>query len=413
MPAQELTLMLYNLTLVPVIFLSVLFLILSLVGLMVDARKKKSYPKLTELPFISVQVPTFNDPIAARCVEHCMKLDYPREKFEIMIIDDSTNVETQKLLQKYAIDNEGFVKFIHRDNRQGYKPGALKDAMPQTRGEIIVIFDADWTPQPDFLKKIIKPFANPNVAIVQSRQGYLNHETNLITRFAAYTLMAFHTLILPINDKINAVFFCGTAGAIRRSAMEKVGGWNIESLTEDADLTVRLLLAGYETVYLKFETPSEVPDTFESYIRQQMRWTYGGVRVFLDYKKEILLSKKLKLSQKIMLSFSTLIHFITPVIILMTIFGFVSWFIGDPKLMNLMDFADFILRFFYTAGFLIFGFFALAKLRRLREFPHLVKASFTLGLVLATSITYATYKAVRNQKLSWYCTPKVANNQKV
>ena len=339
----EITLWIYNLTLFPIIFVSVLFLVLCAINLFIDKKAKKNYPEFKDLPFVTVQIPTFNDPIAVRCIEACLKLDYPKDKHEIFIVDDSTNRETQELLKNFTkYDN---VKYIYRDNRSGYKPGALKNSMKYAKGEIIVVFDSDWVPAPDFIKKIIKPFNDKNVAIVQTRQGFLNKDTNLITKFAAYSLMAYHAIIMPINNKINCVFFCGTAGALRRSAFEEVGGWNLSSITEDSDLSVKLLKMKYKSVYLDFETPSEVPDTFEGFIKQQMRWCYGNTRVFMDNLPNIFLKKGLSLKQRIMITYLTFGNITAPIVVLMTFFGFAGWFLGEPALMSITDLWTFLIRF--------------------------------------------------------------------
>lgn len=411
--SYELTLFIYNLSLLPIIFLSILFLTLTLINIFLGTREKQRFKKLDKLPFISVQIPTYNDPIAERCVRKCMDFDYPKDKYEIIIVDDSTNIQTQMTLRKFADDNPNFIKYSHRDNREGFKPGALKNAMKITRGELIVIFDADWIPAKNFLKKIVKPFSDPNVAIVQTRQGFYNKDTNLITRFAAYLLMIYHTIMMPINNKINCVFFCGTAGALRRSAFEKVGGWNLHSITEDSDLSVNLLLKGYKSVYLDFETPSEVPDTFEGFIKQQMRWCYGGARVFFDNAFKILFKKGLSIKQRMMVMFITLGNMGAPFVVIMTIFGFSGWFLGEPTLFKWQDILDLSVRMIYTAGFLLMGLITLIKLERTKEFGHLVMSAFTVGLVLAFSNSIAFSKAVLNKPLHWYCTPKVENTSVV
>lgn len=408
MQAYELTLLIYNLTLIPMIFFSVLFLILSLINLSMTERKRR-FPKLKTLPFVSIQIPAFNDPIAERCVRQCLKMDYPRNRYEILIVDDSTNKETQQLLKRFAKKHPGFVKYVHRENREGFKPGALNAAMPQTKGDIIVVFDADWIPKKDFLRKIVRPFADPKVAIVQTRQGFYNHRTNLISRFAAYTLMIYHTIVMPINNRINCVFFCGTAGALRRSAFEEVGGWNKASITEDSDLSIKLLLKGYTTVYLEDETPSEVPETFESFIKQQMRWCYGNVRVFIDNMGSILFRKGLSLKQRIMITYITMGHIIAPIVVLMTIFGFSGWFLGEPALFNWFDLVDLITRILLTAGFFVLGFVTLWRHSLLDEFKYLVAGALTIGLVLSVANSVALFKAVFNRNLHWFCTPKVDN----
>ncbi len=407
--AYDITLMLYNLSLFPIILFSVLFIILTLLNLFMT-KKKDKFPKLKKLPFVSVQIPTFNDPIAERCVRKCMEFDYPKDKYEIIIVDDSTDIKTQRLLKKFADENPGFIKYTHRTSRKGFKPGALKEAMSITKGEILVIFDADWIPKKSFLKRVVMPFADENVAIVQTRQGFYNKDTNLITRFAAYTLMIYHTIVMPINNRINSVFFCGTAGAIRRKAFDEVGGWNMSSITEDSELSVKLLIKGYRTVYLDDETPSEVPDTFEAFVKQQMRWCYGNARVFFDNAGSILFSR-LSIRQKIMIMYITIGNIIAPVVVFMTLFGLSGWFLGEVTLFNLGDAANLVSRFIYTAGFIIMGLITLYKHNQVRDFWYLVASTFTIGLVIAVANSIAFIRAVFNMGLHWHCTPKVDNVQ--
>ena len=263
---------------------------------------------------ISVVLPTFNN----GSEEYIETMEMIMRKIGKLIdrgaIDELVIVDGSR--DKDERPDFDFIKFIHRDNRQGFKAGALVDAMPKTKGEIIVIFDADWIPHPDFLRNVVRPFADKKVAIVQTRQGFYNKDTNLITRFAAYTLMIYHSIMMPINNKINCVFFCGTAGALRKSAVDDAGGWTPGSVTEDSDLSVRLLMKGYKTVYLESETPSEVPDTFESFIKQQMRWCYGNARVFFDNFWKILTNRTLKLKQKFMIAFITLANSAAPFVVI-------------------------------------------------------------------------------------------------
>lgn len=411
MVPQDIALFVYNLTLLPIIFFSVLFITLTIINLFFQEKKEIKFKNMDKLPFITVQIPTYNDPVAERCIKQCMKFDYPKDKYEIIIADDSTSMDTQTLLAKFADENPGFVKYVYRNNRQNFKAGALKNSMKFARGEFIVIFDADWIPKKDFLKKVIKPFSDPKVAIVQTRQGVYNKKSNLITRFASYLLIVYHTIIMPINNKINCVFFCGTAGAIRRTAFEKVGGWNLNSITEDSDLSVHLLLRGYKTVYLDFETPSEVPATFESFLKQQMRWCYGNARVFVDNAHSILLKKGLTLKQRAMIIFITLGNVAAPFVFIMTVAGFSGWFLGELTLFVIGDFITLMTRLLLTAGFLVIGLVALHKSKLLKEFPYLILSVFTLGIVLAAANSVAFFKAISNKRLSWFCTTKEANEQ--
>ena len=412
MDPQDMTLFLYNLSLLPIVFFSVLFILFALINLFSEDSKKR-FRRLEpeKMPFVTVQVPAYNDPVAERCINRCMQFDYPKDKYEIIIADDSTSIKTQRLLKKFEAKNPKFIKYLHRNNRYGFKAGALKESMKYAKGDILVIFDADWLPERNFLKKIVRPFSDPKVAIVQTRQGFYNKDSNLISRFASYLLMIYHSIILPINNRINCVFFCGTAGAIRKSAFKEIGGWNIKSLTEDSDLSVNLLLRGYKSVYLDFETPSEVPVTFESFLRQQMRWCYGNTRVFIDNASNILVKKGLTLKQRLMILFITLGNVAAPFVFLMTMAGLAGWFLGDPSLFNINDIITLVSRLLFTAGFLVMGLTALHKHKRINEFPHLVLSAFTIGVILAVANSIAFFKAVFNKQLFWFCTAKEANEQ--
>ena len=411
MEPHDIALFVYNIALLPVVFFSILFIMLALLNLFIDKKKENKLAELKELPFITVQIPAYNDPVAERCIRHCMEFNYPKDKYELIIADDSSNTETQSMLARFEEQNPGFVKYVHREHRKGFKAGALKNSMKHARGELIVIFDADWMPGRDFLSNVIKPFSDPKVAIVQTRQGFYNKDSNIITRFAAYILMIYHTIIMPVSNKANCVFFCGTAGAIRRSIFEKVGGWNLNSLTEDSDLTVRMLLNGYKTVYLDFATPSEVPSTFESFIKQQMRWCYGNARVFFDNALKILFKKGIPLRQRATILFVTLGNIASPFVFIMTIAGFSGWFLGEPELFGFKDIVDMAIRILMTAGFMIMGIIALHRNKALKEFPYLVLASLTMGLVLAVANSIAFFRAAFNKQLSWFCTAKDGNNK--
>ncbi len=417
MTPHDVTLILYNLALLPVVFFSLLFVILTALSAYFDPPRRARLgpaPRLARHPHVTVQVPAFNDPIALRCLDACRAFTYPA--YDIMIVDDSTDEGTARKLAAYARRHRN-VTYVHRDNRRGYKPGALKEAMPLVKGEIVALFDADFVPRKDFLERIVKPFEDERVAIVQGRQGFLNARKNLIARFASYLLQVHHYIHMPINQRANSVFFCGTAGAIRKRAIEEVGGWNPASITEDTELSVRILARGYRTVYLPFETPSEVPVTIESFLKQQMRWCFGNVRVFFDNYRQILFRRGLTLGQRLMITYLTLGNFIAPLVLLMTIAGFAGWFSGDLRLFGLGDVADFLLKFLYTAGFFLMGFVMLLKRGSPREFPQLLLAGVSVSLLLAAANSVAVYRALFQKgkplfaRNSWICTPKTGNER--
>jgi cellulose synthase/poly-beta-1,6-N-acetylglucosamine synthase-like glycosyltransferase len=418
MTPQEISLAIYNLTLLPVVFFSILFLLMAILNIFMDRPEKNQRTKvLKNFPFVTVQLPVYNDPVAVKCIENCLQFDYPKNRYEVIILDDSTDQKTQKLMRRYARNNPGFVKYIHRENRTGYKPGALQAAMPYVKGEIIAIFDSDFLPAKDFLKKIVAPFEDPKVAVVQSRQGFINKDVNLISRFAAYLLLVHHVMLMPVYNKLNTVFFCGTAGAIRKKVIDEVGGWKINSLTEDTDLSIRILSKGYKNVYLKFETPSEVPVTLEGFIVQQLRWTFGNIRAFIDNIKRIAYQGQLRITQKAAITFMTMGNIIAPAVILMTLAGLTGWFLGEPQLFSFTQLTELIIKFAYTAGFLVLATTTLIKHRSIADLPKLVVAAFSISIVLAFANCIAIFRAIFmkdkplfGQKTSWPCTPKQGND---
>ncbi len=418
MTLQEFFLLSFHVVFIPICIVSGLFALFAILNLLTDRQPPSSSPPvLKAYPFITIQVPSFNDPVAVRCLKACLRLSYPKERYEIMILDDSTDRETAQLLATFALDHPDLVRYFFRNNRTGYKPGALKEWMSEVRGELILIFDADFIPPVDFLEHIVQPFEDPQVAIVQARQiNFLNGKENLVTRFASYLLGIHHLILMPISNRYNAVFFCGTAGALRKQAVEEVGGWNTNSITEDSDLSVRLLARGYRSVYLPLDTLSEVPGTLKSFLKQQMRWCFGNVCVFFDNARTILLGNTLTLGQRFLISFMTVGSLFAPLVIIMTVAGLLASVTGNPQPFGLDNLLDISSKFLLTSGFSLMGFVMLYKKGSSAEFPYFLGATLTLGLVLSVALTLALYRAVfcRHKPLfakttSWICTPKSGN----
>ncbi|MCD6464307.1 glycosyltransferase [Candidatus Woesearchaeota archaeon] len=414
MDAYDASIMLYNLSLIPVVFFSIIFFLMAVTRVAMRKNFEKhskavlKAKTLEKTPFVTVMIPVYNDLIALRCLKHCLKLDYPKNRYEIMVLDDSSKESIASALKAFS-QKHGLI-YIHRDNRQGYKPGALQVGMKKAKGEVIVIFDSDWIPPKNFLKKILKPMINdPKVAIVQARQDFLNMDKNIVSRFAGFLLMVFHSVMMPLYNKINAVFFCGTGGALKREAIEKVGGWNAKSLTEDADLSVKLLMQGYKTVYVPLKVKSEVPEKIEDFIKQQMRWTYGWVRVLCENFRKVWRSKKLSIAQKLAITFNGAASVGYPFVVLMTVFGMLGWFVGEPQPFKIKDLATFIARFSVSSGFLIAGFVTLKNEGKVKEFGKLALSTIVMGLVLAVFNSLAVVLAFANKKLLWYRTPKVGD----
>lgn len=237
----------------------------------------------TELPRVTVQLPIFNEQfVVDRLVEAICKLEYPREKLEIQVLDDSTD-ETQEVAQatveRYAELGHP-ITYIHRTNREGYKAGALQNGMQTAKGEFIAIFDADFVPSPDWLLRVIHHFAEPQIGMVQTRWTHLNRNYSFLTEVEAIMLDGHFILDHGARFRGGVFFnFNGTAGMWRRQAIEDAGGWQHDTLTEDTDLSYRSQLKGWKFKYLQdIECPAELPIEMTAFKIQQARWAKGLIQ---------------------------------------------------------------------------------------------------------------------------------------
>lgn len=234
-----------------------------------------------DLPFITVQLPIFNERyVVQRLIDAAVALDYPHDRLEIQVLDDSTDDTTELARNRVQYWQEKGVPIVlhHRQNRHGYKAGALEAGMHNARGEFIAIFDADFVPPVDFLRKTIHHFATPSVGLVQARWTYLNRDYSLLTRAQAVLLDGHFILEHTARHRSGRFFnFNGTAGIWRRDAILDAGGWQHDTLTEDLDLSYRAQLNGWQFRYLKdLTSPSELPVEMAAFKSQQHRWAKGA-----------------------------------------------------------------------------------------------------------------------------------------
>ncbi len=249
--------------------------------------KEVSLPtdKFKELPMVTIQLPMYNEAnVAERVIRSAAAVDYPPEKLEIQVLDDSTD-DTKEHIQRVVeeLKRSGTnVVLVRRENRKGYKAGALREGLTTAQGEFIAIFDADFVVPRDFLQRTIHYFTSDKVAMVEGRWGHLNRNNSSLTQAQASWLDA-HMFIEQGGKNREGlwVHFHGTGGVWRKTAIADAGGWLERTVTEDGDLSYRALLKGWNMVYLRdYESPAELPPTMQAYLAQQYRWHKGGAQVF-------------------------------------------------------------------------------------------------------------------------------------
>ncbi|MGO8933718.1 MAG: cellulose synthase family protein [Terracidiphilus sp.] len=236
-----------------------------------------------ELPRVTVQLPIFNEQfVIDRLIEAVCAMEYPREKLEIQVLDDSTDETCEvasAIVERYAALGHN-IAYVHRTNRHGFKAGALDAGLKVAKGEFIAIFDADFVPSPDWLMKVIQHFAEPQIGMVQTRWTYLNRDYSILTQIEAILLDGHFVLEHGARARSGEFFnFNGTAGMWRRQAIYDGGGWQHDTLTEDTDLSYRSQMAGWKFKYLPdVECPSELPIEMTAFKTQQARWAKGLIQ---------------------------------------------------------------------------------------------------------------------------------------
>jgi cellulose synthase/poly-beta-1,6-N-acetylglucosamine synthase-like glycosyltransferase len=298
-------LIIYGLCLVLIFFYSVIQLSLAIAYV---RNRKKQQARVTppfdlaNAPKVTVQLPMFNEMyVAERIIETCAEIDYPRDKFQIQVLDDSTD-ETKEIIAKKCAEvaARGInIQHVHRVDRTGYKAGALDAAMDKVEGEFIAIFDADFVPSKDFLLRTI-PYFTENIGVVQTRWGHLNKDYSLLTELQAFGLNGHFAIEQGgRNASGHYINFNGTAGVWRRATIDDAGGWEHDTITEDLDLSYRAQMKGWQFVYLEeVESPAE-PITMSALKSQQHRWMKGGAEVFIKMWKRLATTRGLKFSDRV------------------------------------------------------------------------------------------------------------------
>jgi cellulose synthase/poly-beta-1,6-N-acetylglucosamine synthase-like glycosyltransferase len=365
----------------------------------------------TELPHITVQLPLFNELyVIERLLKAVTEIDYPRERLEIQVLDDSTD-ETIKLasatVESYR--RKGFdIHYIHRTDRTGFKAGALENGLKTAKGELIAIFDADFVPKPDCLRKLVHYFTEPLVGCAQMRWSHINGSYNLLTRLQTIMLDGHFVVEQTVRNRTGGFFnFNGTAGIWRRQAIEMSGGWQHDTLTEDTDLSFRAQLMGWKFVYLlEDDAPSEIPVEINAFKAQQRRWAKGVMQVGIKLYRRIWFAP-LPLRVKLEMFFRLTGNISYPLMIVVSFLQFPLLLVRyNQGFYQLMVF-DVPLLFFSTISVLLFygtGVWYLDT-RRVPRLLHLPLV-MALGIGLAFSNARAVLEALIGMKSEFIRTPK-------
>lgn len=297
----------YSASLIMILFYS--FSQLNLLINYLKAQKKESTCCLmrldqeSELPLVTIQLPVFNELyVMERLLDNMALIKYPKEKLEIQVLDDSTDESVEITASKVTMLKElGFdIEHIRREDRSGFKAGALKEGLRIAKGDFIAIFDADFLPESDWLLKTVGHFKDANVGVVQTRWAHINRDYSILTQVQAFALDAHFTLEqVGRNSRGHFINFNGTAGIWRKETIYDAGNWEGDTLTEDLDLSYRAQLKKWKFVYLEnVTTPAELPIVISAARSQQFRWNKGGAENFQKMVKKVISSKHLSFRTK-------------------------------------------------------------------------------------------------------------------
>jgi cellulose synthase/poly-beta-1,6-N-acetylglucosamine synthase-like glycosyltransferase len=374
-------------------------------------RAKGNEVSISQLPMVTIQLPLYNEKyVSSRLIDAVCNMDYPKDRLEIQVLDDSEDDSREAVLasvQKKRL--KGFnIHHISRQDRSGFKAGALRMGMQYAKGEFIAIFDADFVPPPEFLKKSLRYFSDSRVGLVQSRWGHMNENYSTLTEAQALSL-DLHFLIEQNAKSSTHLFinFNGTAGVWRTSCIKDAGGWHTGTLVEDMDLSFRAQMKGWRLLFDKdIVVSGELPVQMNAAKRQQFRWAKGTTQLALKLLGELLLSKRIPVDTKFQAFIQLTRHVIYPM--------FLAQFILFPILLNTYDtpyrmaFSPFLGLFFY----MLLGPVAyMYIIRRLWPKRWASKArQYWILLFFATGIsvnnTIAVFDAILSKKNEFLRTPK-------
>src|SRR5215469_238478 len=398
-----------------------------LVYLYIKYRNRTYQPKgkFDTLPKVTVQLPMFNeDTVAERIIRATCQIDYPLDRLEIQVLDDSTDHSAdiaRKACEQWAA--KGYpIKYVHRANRIGYKAGALAEALPQASGDFIAIFDADFVPPRDILQNVVQYFTDDKIGMVQVRWDHLNRDASLLTKSQAIFLDGHFVIEHTARNRSGRfMHFNGTAGVWRRTTIADAGGWEHDTLTEDLDLSYRAQLKGWQFVYLpQVCAPAELPPEMISFKQQAHRWTKGSMQTAIKLLARILRSRQLSRRIKLEAFFHLTNTVVYPLMTLLTLmmypvfFGYYHHIQAPLKAHtwgHFLFFASlFVLATCSASTFFVFGQRELlgkqAGWKTILHLPFLMALGVGVALNNAKAVFEAIWCAIRHKPAEFVRTPK-------
>lgn len=369
-----------------------------------------------ELPPVTVQLPLYNEAtVVCRLLDAVATMDYPRDRLEIQVLDDSDDETRQLAMAKVAeMQRNGLdAVYVRRPDRHGYKAGALDYGLSRAKGDLIAIFDADFVPQPDFLRSVVGHFQDDRIGMVQTRWGHLNRHETLMTGVQALMLDGHHLVENRARYGAGHMFnFSGTGGIWRASAIADAGGWQHDTLTEDLDLSYRAQLVGWRFVYREdVVTPAELPVEMSAFRAQQFRWAKGTVQTARKLLLHVL-RQDLPLGKRVEAFFHMTPHFAYPLMILLSVLLLPTLALMPAVDLSSMLMVDLPLVIGATGS--LAAFYCHAELAQgrspwgaLRRLPMVI----ALGAGLAPHLTRAVFQGLRSMAGEFVRTPKRGNSK--
>lgn len=373
---------------------------------------KGSPPLPEELPHVTVQLPLYNEAtVVDRLLEAVALMDYPRDRLEIQVLDDSSD-ETRTLARRQVerMQAQGIdAVYVRRPDRHGYKAGALDYGLSRAKGSLIAVFDADFVPQPDFLNSLVGHFEDPEIGMVQARWGHMNRNHSLFTSVQALMLDGHHMVENRARFGSGCMFnFSGTGGMWRRQAIADAGGWEHDTLTEDLDLSYRAQLAGWRFLYREdVVSPAELPEDISAFRAQQFRWAKGTVQTARKLLRRVLSAPGLRFDQRVEALFHMTPHFAYPLIVMLTVLLLPALLMLPATDLRTMVIIDLPLVMGATGS--IATFYAVAERAQGRSAWSAIRrlpAIIALGAGLAPHITKAVLSGLQHMSGEFVRTPK-------